>query len=90
MDPGQVGGTGHWTDGSRGVMTLTRDDQGRRLLAVPKSNYGPSHIKLELRPVRAIGGAVLGFEADGEWQGADSAEPVAAPSSNGRQNGLFG
>ena len=78
FDPGLVGGSGHWTDGARGVITLTRTDEGGYLLAVAKANYGPSRLKLSLRPVRAAGqqdqhsGAITGFEGLGKWE--DSSE----------------
>ena len=32
FDPGQVGGSTHWTDRARGVMTLTRDTERRGLV----------------------------------------------------------
>ena len=74
FDPGLVGGSGHWTDGARGVLTLTRTDEGGYLLAVAKANYGPSRLKLKLRPVRAAvqqdqhSGAITGFEGLGKWE----------------------
>lgn len=58
FDPGQVGGSSHWTDGTRGAMAFDWDQRavtergkpprylndGKRALAVLKANAGPSRI----------------------------------------------
>ena len=77
-DPGQVGGSAAWVDGARGVLAMTRpqtedDDENagaRELqLAVAKSNYGPSLVTVGLNSIRAAGGAIVGFKAEGTWTG---------------------
>ena len=77
-DPGQVGGSAAWVDGARGVLAMTRaqseDDDGdaqssELQLAVAKSNYGPSLVTVGLSSIRAAGGAIVGFRADGSWTG---------------------
>ena len=77
-DPGQVGGSAAWVDGARGVLAMTRaqsedDDEGTQTselqLAVAKSNYGPSLVTVGLSSIRAGGGAIVGFRADGSWTG---------------------
>ena len=77
-DPGQVGGSAAWVDGARGVLAMTRpqpeDGDGgvaasELQLAVAKSNYGPSLVTVGLSSIRAAGGAIVGFRADGAWTG---------------------
>ena len=71
-DPGQIGGSSHWTDGARGAMSLSRTDDppDRHRLAVVKANYGPSLVSIDLAAARTAGGAVVGlFAAAGAtWQ----------------------
>ena len=77
-DPGQVGGSAAWVDGARGVLAMTRPQPGdgdegavtsELQLAVAKSNYGPSLVTMGLNSIRAAGGAIVGFRADGAWTG---------------------
>ena len=65
-DPGQVGGSGHWVDGVRGVLTLTQK-KGKRRLSIAKANYGVSYVGIGLNALTADSGAVVGFNAAGEW-----------------------
>ena len=54
-DPGQIGGSGHWSDGVRGAMSLTREqgaDDFQLRLAVLKANYGPAYLSNLLEPIR--------------------------------------
>ena len=77
-DPGQVGGSAAWVDGARGVLAMTRSQSGdddenatasELQLAVAKSNYGPSLVTVGLSSIRAGGGAIVGFKAEGSWSG---------------------
>ena len=77
-DPGQVGGSAAWVDGARGVLAMTRPQSGdgdegtatsELQLAVAKSNYGPSLVTMGLNSIRAAGGAIVGFRAEGAWTG---------------------
>ena len=55
FDPGQIGGSGHWSDGVRGAMSLTREqgaDDFMLRLAVLKSNYGPAYLSNLMEPIR--------------------------------------
>ena len=80
-DPGQIGGSSHWTDGARGAMSLSRtaDAPDRHRLAIVKANYGPSLVSSDLSAARTPGGALVGLYArDGAtWQHG------AAAASNG-------
>lgn len=68
-DPGQVGGSGHWVDGVRGVLTLTQPEKhsDMRRLSIAKANYGPSYIGINLEPIRYDSGAIVGFKAPKAW-----------------------
>ena len=68
LDPGQVGGSGHWFDTVRGVLVLNRsEDQAEgRVLACPKANRGPDRLVLPLNPIRGGQGQPLGFLAANE------------------------
>ena len=69
FDPGQVAGSGAWADECRGVMTMTwTEETDQRTLAIPKSNWGPSRIMIDLDPVTHSSGAVIGFTAASEWR----------------------
>lgn len=69
FDPGQVAGSGAWADECRGVMTMTwNEETDQRTLAIPKSNWGPSRIMIDLDPVTHSSGAVIGFSAASEWR----------------------
>ena len=79
-DPGQIGGSSHWTDGARGALSLSRaaDNPDRHRLAVVKANYGPSMVSTDLTTCRTRGGALVGLSGDGAtWQHG------AAAASNG-------
>ena len=78
-DPGQIGGSGHWSDGVRGAMSLTREqgaDDFMLRLAVLKSNYGPAYLSNLLEPIRpaesrmiiGLRGVSYGWEFAGEGQ----------------------
>ena len=93
-DPGQIGGSSHWTDGARGALSLTRDADApdRHRLAIVKANYGPSLLSIDLAAVRTPGGALVGLDArDGAatWQHGAPAEATAAASNGaGRVAGV--
>ena len=68
FEPGQVGGSSHWTDGVRGVLTMCWKPEslggkpGDRILAISKANWGPARIWADLSPVRKDDkGAFLGI-----------------------------
>ena len=70
-DPGQIGGSSHWTDGARGALSLSRaaDTPDRHRLAVVKANYGPSMVSTDLSTCRTRGGALVGLSGYGAtWQ----------------------
>ena len=69
FDPGQVGGSTHWTDRARGVMTLTRDSKRRRLvLAISKANYGIDRVQAEIEPFRASNGDLETYKKISGWR----------------------
>ena len=83
-----------WTDAARGVLTLTRTNGRELVLAVAKSNYGPSFVCRRVNPVRAragtrIAGMVVGLSpADAAvWQHdapkGDPAEQLAGGNPYG-------
>ena len=94
FDAGQVGGSTHWVDGARAALSLTVEAEGRRRLAVLKSNYAESFISVPLDPIRHQSGAIIGFRAAGPWHhgGADNSEPEPshASSRNGESDTDFG
>jgi len=64
FDPGQVSGSTAWSDGVRGVLTMTwGEKKGERVLAVSKANYGPSRIQTVVEPYRHPSGAIVGFQS---------------------------
>lgn len=69
FDPGHVSGTAAWTDRVRGVLAFTWEkEQGKRVLAVSKANYGPARIQIGLEPIRDDPGqSIVGFKARGLW-----------------------
>ena len=81
FDPGHVGGSGHWTDGARGVLTMTwRPDgsPGDRRIAIAKANYGPARLTADIEPIRHDGdGAIVGFHDAGDGWGATSGKRAA-------------
>ena len=79
-DPGQIGGSSHWTDGARGALSLSRaaDNPDRHRLAVVKANYGPSMVSADLTTCRTPGGALVGLD------GAGAAWQHGTPANNGR------
>ena len=69
FDPGQVGGSTHWTDRARGVITLTRNTEQRGLvLAIPKANYGVDMIRADIEPDRAKNGDLKTYKTLSGWQ----------------------
>ena len=94
MDPGQVGGSGHWYDTVRGVLVLNRDerDPQARVLACPKSNRGPDRLFMSLHGIFGDEGGYLGFSpADSRgWSYASALEKQKSKPANGdgrRANG---
>ena len=95
FDPGQVSGSTAWTDGVRGVLSLTwreGDDAklGGRVLAIAKANYGPARILIDMKPVRherreSGTGAIVGFRARGTW---GDGKAKAAPGETYDGSGL--
>ena len=67
FDPGQIGGSGHWSDGVRGAMSLTRDHKRFRL-AVVKANYGPAYVSNLMEPIRPTDSKMV-VGLSGEWSG---------------------
>lgn len=68
FDPGHVSGTAAWTDRVRGVLAFTWEkEQGKRVLAVSKANYGPARIQIGLEPIRDPRKSIVGFKARGTW-----------------------
>ena len=65
-DPGHIGGSAAWVDGTRATVILAARE-GRPFLRVPKANWGPMFVEAELRVRRATSGAILGFEMLGDW-----------------------
>ena len=69
FDPGQVGGSTHWGDRARGVMTLTRNTERCGLiLAIPKANYGADRILAEIEPNRAKNGDLKTYHKHSDWR----------------------
>ena len=69
FDPGQVGGSTHWTDRARGVITLTRNTELRGLiLAISKANYGLDMISAEIEPVRTKSGDLKTYHKHSDWR----------------------
>ena len=62
-DPGQVAGSGSWTDRARCAMTLTTGPEGVPMLAVSKANYGPQKIWIPLIPILDQEDVPIGFDA---------------------------
>ena len=90
-DPGQIGGSSHWTDGARGALSLTRDADApdRHRLAIVKANYGPSHVSAALSAGRTDRGALVGLYGAATWQHGAPAEATAAASNGaGRVAGV--
>ena len=54
------------------------EETDQRTLAIPKSNWGPSRIMIDLDPVTHPSGAVIGFTAASEWR-RRSKQQVKAP-----------
>ena len=67
--PGQIGGSSQWYDGARGVLTLSKLDDGASLtLAVSKANWGPATILCQLAPTYVSHtGRPLGYGMKGDW-----------------------
>ena len=89
FDPGLVAGSGAWADGVRGVLTMGWDDEepGKRVLRVPKANWGPSRISLGLEAIRNDEtNAIVGFAAVGNWNNGSKPEAAIATAKNGRRS----
>ena len=105
FDPGQVGGSGAWTDGVRSAVVLRRvpgycfgtDDDCLSLL-VSKANYGPERVGMPLEPERVDykdsedGGAIVAFKAGAPSWEAPKAKPddTSKPGSGRNQGGSRG
>ena len=83
FDPGHVSGTAAWTDRVRGVLAFTwGKEQGERVLAVSKANYGPARIQIGLEPIRDSREGIVGFKARGLWgEKTPAADDTGKPSS---------
>ena len=86
MDPGQVGGSGHWYDTVRGVLVLHRDEEAgdprARILACPKANRGPDRMVVPLAGIHGRDGQYLGFVAR-DARGWRYPEPESDDGSGG-------
>lgn len=86
FDPGMVAGSGAWTDGVRGVLTLSWGEiEGARVLACPKANHGPARLLCGLAPVRKGGdphGRILAFQRAPGGKGWYA--PTRKPKANAR------
>ena len=68
FDPGLVAGSAAWTDTPRGVMTMIwSENQGHRILSIPKSNLGPQHITIPLDTISHEDGYLLGMTTEAKW-----------------------
>ena len=89
LDPGQVGGSGHWFDTVRGVLVLNRSEDRAegRVLACPKSNRGPDRLVLPLNPIRGGQGQPLGFLAANEagWRTPPPSDERRSSRANGHR-----
>ncbi|MCY4167574.1 MAG: AAA family ATPase [Rhodobacter sp.] len=91
LDPGATGGSTHWTDAGRGCLVLDwkpekwAGDAGDLVLAVAKSNWGPSRIWCDVEPVRYNnGGAVIGVNLK-PGAGWEKGSPKAKSGSKGKK-----
>lgn len=86
-DPGQVGGSSHWVDGSRGAMSLSRVGGDVHRLAIVKSNYGPAYEYVDMRMNRSRSGAIAGLSPADEWRsGHPEKKPKAAAATRNGTN----
>ena len=94
-DPGQVLGSGSWTDRPRCTMTLTPGSRGRSTLTIYKANYGPQRLFIELNPLVNDRGMPIGFSGrDGQWTPLPQGEGKGEGESNrspkqARAKGMF-
>ena len=93
-DPGQTGGSGAWTDGCRGVLTLTTqqtDTESYPLLAISKANWGASYRALPLHEITyetSAGRFVpIGYEAAATAWSTGTPTPGTTPSQEMSENG---
>ena len=91
LDPGQVGGSGHWFDTVRGVLVLNRKQDGTegRMLACTKANRGPDRLVLPLDPIHGDQGQPLGLNAadrDGWRTPPPSDERRSSPANGHRRH----
>ena len=87
LDPGMVAGSTAWTDGVRGVLSMTyndNDDNANRMLTVMKANYGPRKIACALRPEHdAKSNKIVAMNAAGPWTVVDTATPTGNRGKGG-------
>ena len=93
-DPGQVMGTGSWTDRPRCTMTIRPGPLGQSILTVYKANYGRQRIFLPLDPLLDNGGQLIGFSGKGhQWtplpEGKERTEPDKSSGKKTGRKGLF-
>ena len=87
-DPGAgvVAGSAAWYDGSRGVLSLTRDPMSDdRLLECVKANYGRTGWGVRLRERTSDGGAFCGLELAARLTRADLDAAKKPPAKEGRR-----
>ena len=94
-DPGQVAGSGSWTDRARCAMTLTTGPEGVPMLAVSKANYGPQKIWIPLTTILDEG-VPIGFDASAaawtdipEPEENGGAKPKQKPETEKGRKGRF-
>ena len=85
LDPGQVGGSGHWFDTVRGVLVLNRLEDEGRVLACAKANRGPDRLVLPLNTLSGSQGRPLALSA-ADVRGWRKPPPTGDRGS-GRANG---
>ena len=95
LDPGGTGGSTHWTDAGRGCLVLDwkpdiwGGEAGDLVLAVAKSNWGPSRIWCDVETFRhKRSGAVIGvnLKPDAGWEkNVPVKDAAGASNAKGRQ-----
>ena len=84
MDPGQIGGTDHWTSGVRGTLVLSNDEtRAGRVLPCPKSNRGPDRLMIRLDAIPGGQRQPVGFRAadDHGWRPSPAPEKETGGSN---------
>ena len=96
VDPGHIGGSAAWVDGARGALTLTQNENRRRMLTISKANYGPSFLTIELEPIVDSEGHIAGLQGNSDgWRDTrtveaelrDDTEPPLITTGSNRANG---